>query len=98
MASAFVEKLKKRGLQGVYVAEYVKKYCIQQFKVLVSVTKEGLELPEDQDKYSTGVRMVERKLLIKFLQVLPPKVKSLTQIKGYYITEGESKLLSDINV
>ena len=84
-ASAFVEKLKKRGFKGVYVAEYVNKYCVQQFKVLVSVTKEGLELPEDQDKFSTGVRMVERKLLIKFLQVLPPKVKSLTQIRGYYI-------------
>ena len=67
------------------MAEYVEDYCVQQFKVLVSVTKEGLELPEDQDKFSTGVRMVERKLLIKFLQVLPPKVKSLTQIRGYYI-------------
>ena len=52
-----------------------------------------MELPKDQDKFSAGVRMVERKLIIKFLQVLPLNVKSLTQIRGYYITE--SKLLSD---
>ena len=38
-ASAFIEKLKKRGLEGVYVAEYVNKYCVQQFKVLISVTR-----------------------------------------------------------
>ena len=39
LAPAFVEKLQKRALEGVYVAEYVNKYCLQQFKVLVSVTR-----------------------------------------------------------
>jgi hypothetical protein len=37
------------------------------------------------EKY-TSVRMVERKLLNRFLQVLPPEVNSCTCIRSYYIT------------
>merc|ERR1712063_240426 len=51
-ASTFVEKLKKRGLEVVYMTEPIDEYVVQQLKEfdgknLVSVTKEGLELPED---------------------------------------------------
>merc|ERR1711997_854949 len=51
-ASSFVEKLKKRGLEVVYMTEPIDEYVVQQLKEfdgknLVSVTKEGLELPED---------------------------------------------------
>merc|ERR1719319_144744 len=42
--------------------------------------------------------MVERKLLNRFLQVLPPEVNSCTCIRSYYITDSESKLLNEINV
>merc|ERR1712018_487016 len=54
-ASAFVERLKKRGLEVVYMTEPIDEYVIQQLKEfegknLVSVTKEGLELPEDEDE------------------------------------------------
>merc|ERR1711912_189197 len=52
-ASAFVERLKKRGLEVVYMTEPIDEYVVQQLKEfdgknLVSVTKEGLELPEDE--------------------------------------------------
>jgi hypothetical protein len=50
-----------------------------------------------QEKF-TSVRMVERRLLAKFLQSLPAEVKSCTSIKSYYITDNESKLLNEINV
>jgi len=46
----------------------------------------------------TSVRMVERKLLNRFLQVLPPEVNSCTCIRSYYITDSESKLLNEINL
>merc|ERR1712158_205824 len=51
--SAFVETLKKRGLECVYMTEPIDEYVVQQLKEfdgknLVSVTKEGLELPEDE--------------------------------------------------
>merc|ERR1712213_138773 len=54
-ASSFVEKLKKRGLEVVYMTEPIDEYVVQQLKEfdgknLVSVTKEGLDLPEDDDE------------------------------------------------
>jgi len=53
--SAFVERLKKRGLEVVYMTEPIDEYVVQQMKEydgknLVSVTKEGLELPEDEEE------------------------------------------------
>merc|ERR1712079_128069 len=54
-ASAFVERLKKRGLECIYMTEPIDEYVVQQLKEfdgknLVSVTKEGLELPEDEEE------------------------------------------------
>lgn len=49
------------------------------------------------EKY-TSVRMVERRLLNRYLQVLPPEVSSCTCIRSYYITDAESKLLNEINL
>merc|ERR1712240_12936 len=53
--SSFVERLKKRGLEVLYMTEPIDEYVVQQLKEydgksLVSVTKEGLELPEDEDE------------------------------------------------
>merc|ERR1711936_28819 len=49
------ERLKKRGLEVVYMTEPIDEYVVQQLKeldgkTLVSVTKEGLELPEDEEE------------------------------------------------
>ena len=54
-SSPFLEQLKKRGLEVLFMVEPIDEYCIQQLKEfdghkLVSVTKEGLELPEDEDE------------------------------------------------
>ncbi len=53
--SSFVEQVKKRGFEVVYMTEPIDEYCVQQLKEfdgkkLVSVTKEGLELPEDEEE------------------------------------------------
>nr|XP_009858093.1 heat shock protein HSP 90-beta [Ciona intestinalis] len=52
--SAFVERVTKRGFEVLYMVEPIDEYCVQQLKEfdgknLVSITKEGLELPEDED-------------------------------------------------
>jgi len=52
--SAFVERVTKRGFEVLYMCEPIDEYCVQQLreydgKTLVSVTKEGLELPEDEE-------------------------------------------------
>merc|ERR1712013_737860 len=54
-ASSFVETLKKRGLECIYMTEPIDEHVVQQLKEfdgknLVSVTKEGLELPEDEEE------------------------------------------------
>jgi len=51
--SAFVERVRKRGYEVIYMVDPIDEYCVQQLKEyegkqLVSVTKEGLELPEDE--------------------------------------------------
>lgn len=53
--SAFVERVRKRGFEVIYMTEPIDEYSVQQLKefdgkTLVSVTKEGLELPEDEDE------------------------------------------------
>merc|ERR1712076_218927 len=53
--AAFVERLKKRGLEVLYMTDPIDEYATQQLKEyegknLVSVTKEGLELPEDEEE------------------------------------------------
>merc|ERR1712228_118591 len=72
--SAFVERLKKRGLEVAYMTEPIDEYVVQQMKEfdgknLVSVTKEGLELPEyeeekkkreeDKTKYETLCKVMK---------------------------------------
>lgn len=53
--SAFVERVKKRGFEVLYMVDPIDEYCVQQLKEydgknLVCVTKEGLELPQDEDE------------------------------------------------
>jgi molecular chaperone HtpG len=54
-SSSFVERLVKKGYEVLYMTEPIDEYCVQQLKEydgkkLVSVTKEGLELPEDEEE------------------------------------------------
>merc|ERR1712025_929162 len=53
--SAFVERVKKSGFEVLYMVDPIDEYAVQQLKeydgkTLVSVTKEGLELPEDENE------------------------------------------------
>merc|ERR1712054_383065 len=54
-ASPFIETLKKKGLEVLYMVDPIDEYCVQQLKEydgkkLVSVTKEGLEIADDEGK------------------------------------------------
>uniref|UniRef100_A0A8W8HTN3 Histidine kinase/HSP90-like ATPase domain-containing protein n=1 Tax=Magallana gigas TaxID=29159 RepID=A0A8W8HTN3_MAGGI len=54
-SSAFVERVKKRGMEVIYMVDPIDEYAVQQLKEydgkpLVNVTKEGLELPEDEEE------------------------------------------------
>ncbi|CAH1792292.1 unnamed protein product [Owenia fusiformis] len=53
--SAFVERVIRRGMEVLYMVDPIDEYAVQQLKefdgkTLTSVTKEGLELPEDEEE------------------------------------------------
>merc|ERR1712083_792491 len=67
-SSSFVETLKKRGLECLYMTEPIDEYVVQQLKEfdgknLVSVTKEGLELPEDEEDKKVEKVVVSNRLV-----------------------------------
>merc|ERR1712002_730273 len=67
--SAFVERVKKGGFEVIYMTDPIDEYCIQQLKEydgkqLISVTKEGLELPLDDEEKKT---IEEKKKLLENL-------------------------------
>merc|ERR1719356_1221562 len=54
-SSPFIERLKKRGYEVLYMVDPIDEYAVQQLKEfdgkkLLSATKEGLELEEDEDE------------------------------------------------
>ncbi|CAG2115792.1 unnamed protein product, partial [Medioppia subpectinata] len=51
-----------------------------------------------EDERLVAVRIVESKVIAKFSSFLPWNVFSCINIKSYYMTENEAKLLNDINV
>lgn len=53
--SAFVERVKRGGFEVIYMTEPIDEYVVQQLKEyqgkrMMCVTKEGLELPEDEEE------------------------------------------------
>merc|ERR1719222_1281123 len=82
--SSFVERMKKKGLEVIYMTEPTDEYVVQQLKEfdgknLVSVTKEGLELPEDEEeKAKTEANKVKYEGLCKVMKdILDKKVEKV---------------------
>lgn len=83
--SAFVERLRKRGYEVLYMIDPIDEYAVQQLKeydgkTLVSVTKEGLELPEDEeDKKKFEENKAAFEGLCKVMkEILDKKVEKVT--------------------
>merc|ERR1712179_609412 len=84
-SSAFVERVIKRGFEVVYMTAPIDEYSVQQLKEfdgknLVCVTKEGLELPEDEeDKKKFEEQKAEFEGLCKSMtEILDKKVEKVT--------------------
>lgn len=81
----FLEKLKRHGYEVLYLVDPIDEYCVQQLreydgKKLVSVTKEGLELPEDEEEKASFEELVKsHEPLCKHIkELLGDKVEKVT--------------------
>jgi len=84
-ASAFVEKVKKKGFEVLYLVDPIDEYAVQQLKEydgkkLMCVTKEGLELPEDDEEKKRQEELkAEFEELCKVIKdILDKKVEKVT--------------------
>ena len=82
--SPFLEVLKQRGYEVLFLVEPIDEYAVQQLKEfdghkLVSVTKEGLQLPEDEEekKKSEETKKLNEKLCKTIKEVLGDKVEKV---------------------
>lgn len=98
--SAFVERLRKHGLEVIYMIEPIDEYCVQQLKefegkTLVSVTKEGLELPEDEEeKKKQEEKKTKFENLCKIMKdILEKKVEKVCIQSSHLHLKGVSGVL-----
>jgi molecular chaperone HtpG len=82
--SPFIETLKKKGYEVLYMCDPIDEYCVQQLKeydgkTLIAVTKEGLELEStDEEKKSFEEQKAEFEVLCKLIkEVLGDKVEKV---------------------
>jgi molecular chaperone HtpG len=81
--SPFIETLKKKGIEVVYMVDPIDEYCVQQLKEfegkkLKSVTKEGLDLEDEDEKKTLEEQKAEFEGLCKLIkEVLADKVEKV---------------------
>merc|ERR1711909_30218 len=81
--SPFLENLKKKGYEVLYMVDPIDEYCVQQLKEydgkkLISATKEGLEMAEDDEKKKFEEAKAKTEGLCKLMkEVLDDKVEKV---------------------
>merc|ERR1712159_869463 len=82
-ASPFIETLKKKGLEVLYMVDPIDEYCVQQLKEfegkkLKSVTKEGLDLDDEDEKKTLEEQKAAYEGLCKLIkEVLADKIEKV---------------------
>merc|ERR1712190_709967 len=82
-ASPFIETLKKKGIEVLYMVDPIDEYCVQQLKeddgkTLKSVTKEGLDLEDEDEKKKLEEQKAAFESLCKLVkEVLGDKVEKV---------------------
>merc|ERR1712025_786859 len=83
-SSPFIENLRKKGIEVIYMVDPIDEYCVQQLKEydgkkLKSVTKEGLDLDTEEEKKKTEELKAEYEPLCKLIkEVLGDKVEKVS--------------------
>ena len=82
-SSPFIETLRKKGFEVLYMVDPIDEYCVQQLKEydgkkLKSVSKEGLDLDTEEEKKKTEELKAEFEPLCKLIkEVLGDKVEKV---------------------
>merc|ERR1711964_364451 len=82
-SSPFIEALRKKGFEILYMVDPIDEYCVQQLKEydgkkLKSVAKEGLDLDSEDEKKKTEEQKAEFEPLCKLIkEVLGDKVEKV---------------------
>merc|ERR1719263_2110695 len=82
-SSPFIETLKKKGFEVLYMCDPIDEYCVQQLKEfdgkkLKSVTKEGLDLEDEDEKKTLEEQKADYEGLCKLIkEVLADKVEKV---------------------
>merc|ERR1712025_74865 len=96
--SPFIETLRKKGIEVLYMVDPIDEYCVQQLKEydgkkLKSVTKEGLDLDTEEEKKKTEELKAEFEPLCKLIkEVLGDKVEKV--LVGTRIAESPVVLVT----
>merc|ERR1712057_68755 len=83
-SSPFIEALRKKGIEVLYMVDPIDEYCVQQLKEydskkLKSVTKEGLDLDTEDEKKKTEELKADFEPLCKLIkEVLGDKVEKVS--------------------
>uniref|UniRef100_A0A0N4ZRK2 Heat shock protein 90 n=1 Tax=Parastrongyloides trichosuri TaxID=131310 RepID=A0A0N4ZRK2_PARTI len=82
--SSFVERLVRKGYEVMFLCDPIDEYCVAQLKEydgkkLVSITREGLELPEDEEekKKFEEAKVEYEKLCKTMADILDKKVQKV---------------------
>merc|ERR1719156_51015 len=86
-SSPFIETLRKKGFEVLYMVDPIDEYCVQQLKEydgkkLKSVTKEGLDWDTEEEKKKTEELKAEYEPLCKLIkEVLGDKVEKAQALR-----------------
>merc|ERR1719267_181174 len=72
-ASPFIETLKKKGIEVLYMCDPIDEYCVQQLKEfddkkLQSVSKQGLDLDTEEERKKTEEQKAKFEPLCKLVK------------------------------
>merc|ERR1712230_260402 len=97
-SSPFIETLRKKGIEVIYMVDPIDEYCVQQLKEfdgkkLKSTTKEGLDIDTEEEKKKTEELRAEYEPLCKLIkEVLGDKVEKV--LVGTRIAESPVVLVT----
>merc|ERR1719231_689811 len=97
-SSPFIEMLRKKGYEVIYMIDPIDEYCVQQLKEydgkkLKAVTKEGLDLDTEDEKKKTEEQKAEFEPLCKLIkEVLGDKTEKV--VVGTRIAESPCVLVT----